>query len=202
MHSKPLVLLHFCVCGRTSRPHLSATARSLSGLKVPSVSMYMALPSPPPWSMGNWKEKTYRKVTLVYAFMQPVRWAYFFRRMFELLALNSTQCTRNGVEQRHSQQQPPLTTGPHSLMDVINRRYYQSHHWSALGEGPWKRMYLTSDCQGVAQLCLPCSELSKHLCDRASLNPTWQGERSQRGHNQGQTNAQLYWHCGAALANP
>lgn len=28
--------------------HLSATAKSLSGLKVPSVSMYMALPSPPP----------------------------------------------------------------------------------------------------------------------------------------------------------
>lgn len=33
--------------------HLSATARSLSGLKVPSVSMYMAFPSPPPWSMGS-----------------------------------------------------------------------------------------------------------------------------------------------------
>lgn len=33
--------------------HLSATASSLSGLKVPSVSMYMALPSPPPWSMGS-----------------------------------------------------------------------------------------------------------------------------------------------------
>lgn len=33
--------------------HLSATASSLSGLKVPSVSMYMALPSPPPWSIGS-----------------------------------------------------------------------------------------------------------------------------------------------------
>ena len=33
--------------------HLSATARSLSGLKVPSVSMYIALPSPPPCSMGS-----------------------------------------------------------------------------------------------------------------------------------------------------
>lgn len=37
--------------------HLSATARSLSGLKVPSVSMYMALPSPPPWSMGSCGQK-------------------------------------------------------------------------------------------------------------------------------------------------
>lgn len=38
--------------------HLSATARSLSGLKVPSVSMYMALPSPPPWSIGSCTQST------------------------------------------------------------------------------------------------------------------------------------------------
>lgn len=37
--------------------YLSATARSLSGRKVPSVSMYIALPSPPPWSMGSWGQK-------------------------------------------------------------------------------------------------------------------------------------------------
>lgn len=39
------------------KTYRSATARSLSGLKVPSVSMYMALPSPPPWSMGSWGQK-------------------------------------------------------------------------------------------------------------------------------------------------
>ena len=33
--------------------YLSATASSRSGLKVPSVSMYMAFPSPPPRSMGS-----------------------------------------------------------------------------------------------------------------------------------------------------
>lgn len=44
--------LAFCIPWRVTT-HLSATARSLSGLKVPSVSMYMALPSPPPWSMGS-----------------------------------------------------------------------------------------------------------------------------------------------------
>ena len=32
--------------------YLSAICTSLSGLKVPSVSMYIALPSPPPTSMG------------------------------------------------------------------------------------------------------------------------------------------------------
>lgn len=42
--------------------HLSATASSLSGLKVPSVSMYMALPSPPPWSIGSCKTEC--RVTL------------------------------------------------------------------------------------------------------------------------------------------
>jgi hypothetical protein len=37
----------------TPAAHLSAICISLSGLKVPSVSMYMALPSPPPWSAGS-----------------------------------------------------------------------------------------------------------------------------------------------------
>lgn len=46
--TKQKVLAKECVVTR-----LSATASSLSGLKVPSVSMYMALPSPPPWSIGS-----------------------------------------------------------------------------------------------------------------------------------------------------
>lgn len=45
----------------TVMTHRSATARSLSGLKVPSVSMYMALPSPPPWSMGSCGQKAQSK---------------------------------------------------------------------------------------------------------------------------------------------
>lgn len=39
--------------------HLSETARSLSGLNVPSVSTYKHLPSPPPMSIGNWKTHTW-----------------------------------------------------------------------------------------------------------------------------------------------
>ena len=43
---------------RKKRPNLPrylwATARSLSGLKVPSVSMYMHLPEAPPWSAGSY----------------------------------------------------------------------------------------------------------------------------------------------------
>ena len=37
-----------------SIPKRSAMAMSLCGLNVPSVSMYMALPSAPPWSSGSW----------------------------------------------------------------------------------------------------------------------------------------------------
>ena len=37
--------------------HLSAICMSRCGLKVPSVSMYIALPSPPPMSMGSCTEK-------------------------------------------------------------------------------------------------------------------------------------------------
>ena len=36
--------------------YLSATASNLSGLNVPSVSMYKHFPSAPPWSMGSWKQ--------------------------------------------------------------------------------------------------------------------------------------------------
>ena len=38
---------------RTSRTCLSAICVKRSGLKVPSVSMYMALPSPPPFATGS-----------------------------------------------------------------------------------------------------------------------------------------------------
>ena len=34
--------------------YLSAIATSFCGRKVPSVSMYMTLPSAPPWSKGLW----------------------------------------------------------------------------------------------------------------------------------------------------
>ena len=38
--------------------HLSAICMSRCGLKVPSVSMYIALPSPPPMSMGSCTSRT------------------------------------------------------------------------------------------------------------------------------------------------
>ena len=44
---------------RQTGPYLSATARSLSGLNVPSVSMYRHLPSAPPWSIGSYRMKVH-----------------------------------------------------------------------------------------------------------------------------------------------
>ena len=40
--------------GGARRGHLSAIWIRRCGRKVPSVSMYIALPSPPPMSMGSW----------------------------------------------------------------------------------------------------------------------------------------------------
>ena len=44
--------------------HLSAICMSRCGLKVPSVSMYIALPSPPPMSMGSCTENVVFSIAL------------------------------------------------------------------------------------------------------------------------------------------
>lgn len=41
----------------TPQTYLSATASNLSGLNVPSLSMYMHFPSPPPLSIGSWEDR-------------------------------------------------------------------------------------------------------------------------------------------------
>ena len=108
---------------------------------------------------------------LLYAFMQPVRWAYFLDA--RLNCFYGIQYSAREITARLDNR--TTFTDGRQQQEILLDVWWRHHHSSASVEGHWQRMYLTRDCQGVAQLCLPCPELSKHLCDRARLNPTWQG---------------------------
>lgn len=69
--SQALMPLNNKIIYSVQDPHLSATARSRSGRNVFSVSMYIALPSPPPMSIGSYtmKQNITVGISLIYIYI-------------------------------------------------------------------------------------------------------------------------------------
>ena len=69
--------------------YLSATASNLSGLNVPSVSIYKHLPSAPPWSMGSYKKAIEWTNKILYERLDIITlWSLLFSANIVFLSLS------------------------------------------------------------------------------------------------------------------